>query len=97
MLQDATALVCSTGNAEHAHAARYTHAGAPLTRSATWCFNPQFRVTVRKPCEVVVCLGQQDPRVEAGRHTRKGARRRSVALMVRPCALGHMQMTASQP
>jgi hypothetical protein len=33
--------------------------------SSTWCCNPQFRLTVRKACEIVVSLGQQDPRVEA--------------------------------
>lgn len=31
--------------------------------SPTWCCNPQFRVTVRKPAELLLCLSQRDPQV----------------------------------
>ena len=37
---------------------------AIMSPSSTWCCNPQFRITVRKAGEVVICLGQVDPRVE---------------------------------
>mmetsp|Transcript_4340 Transcript_4340/g.11784 ORF Transcript_4340/g.11784 Transcript_4340/m.11784 type:complete len:896 (-) Transcript_4340:395-3082(-) len=56
--------------------------GAEPLRSPTWCFNPQFRITVRKTCEVVVCLGLQDPRMEARRHVSKAARKRTAGMMV---------------
>ncbi|KAF5833132.1 hypothetical protein DUNSADRAFT_10650 [Dunaliella salina] len=56
--------------------------GAEPLRSPTWCFNPQFRITVRKACEVVVCLGLQDPRVEARKHVSKAARKRTAGMMV---------------
>ena len=51
--------------------------------SSTWCCNPQFRLTVRSACEVVVALGQQDPRVEHRAHVRKADRRRRIGMMVR--------------
>lgn len=57
-------------------------AGMSHQVSSTWCCNPQFRLSVRKACEVVVSLGQQDPRVEARGHVRKAARRRSIGMMV---------------
>lgn len=53
-----------------------------MGQSSTWCCNPQFRITVRKACEVLVCLGQQDPRVEYRRHVRKQMRRKSIGLQV---------------
>ena len=56
-----------------------------LGMSSTWCCNPQFRVTtVRKACDVVVCLSQQDPTVLHRTHVRKALRRRTVGLQVRP-------------
>ena len=52
--------------------------------SSTWCCNPQFRVTtVRKACDVVVCLSQQDPTVLHRTHVRKALRRRTIGLQVR--------------
>ena len=57
--------------------------GAKPLRSPTWCFNPQFRITVRKASEVVVCLGLQDPRVEGARHLTKAQRKRTAGMMVR--------------
>ncbi len=51
--------------------------------SSTWCCNPQFRISVRKPCEVLVCLGQQDPRIENRRHVCKKMRKRSIGMQVK--------------
>lgn len=53
-----------------------------LSPSSTWCCNPQFRITVRKAGEVVICLGQVDPRVENKRHVRKQLRRRSIGMQI---------------
>ncbi|GLI63404.1 hypothetical protein VaNZ11_006368 [Volvox africanus] len=50
--------------------------------SSTWCCNPQFRMTVRKACEVVVCLGQQDPTVSYRSHVPKRHRKRAIGLQV---------------
>lgn len=35
----------------------------PSMISSTWCCNPQFRLTVRKAAEVMVCVAQRDPQV----------------------------------
>lgn len=32
--------------------------------SPTWCCNPQFRITVRNPAELLLCLSQRDPQVK---------------------------------
>ncbi|KAG2495537.1 hypothetical protein HYH03_006480 [Edaphochlamys debaryana] len=50
--------------------------------SSTWCCNPQFRLTVKRAAEVVVCLGQQDPTVGARVHIPKRHRKRSIGLQV---------------
>lgn len=41
-----------------------------------------FSFSWLQACEVVVALGQQDPRVEARTHVRKAARRRSIGVVV---------------
>ncbi|KAJ9524597.1 hypothetical protein QJQ45_024188 [Haematococcus lacustris] len=61
---------------------RVTANGAEPYPSSTWCCNPQFRLTVRKAGEVVLCLGQQDPRIEARGHVKKRARRRRFGLQL---------------
>uniref|UniRef100_A0A7R9V2F7 Calpain catalytic domain-containing protein n=1 Tax=Chlamydomonas euryale TaxID=1486919 RepID=A0A7R9V2F7_9CHLO len=50
--------------------------------SSSWCCNPQFRVTVRKRCQLRVALGQQDPRLDARRHVRKASRQRAAGMQV---------------
>lgn len=50
--------------------------------SSTWCCNPQFRMTVKKAAEVVVCLGQQDPTVAHRCHVPKRHRKRAIGLQV---------------
>ncbi|GAX81250.1 hypothetical protein CEUSTIGMA_g8682.t1 [Chlamydomonas eustigma] len=50
--------------------------------SSTWCCNPQFRITVRKSCDIIICLGQQDPRVVNRRHVKKLMRKQSIGLQV---------------
>lgn len=57
--------------------------GEPIISiSSTFCCNPQFRITVRKAGEMIISLGQVDPRVENRRHIRKELRRRTIGLMV---------------
>jgi hypothetical protein len=51
--------------------------------SSTWCCNPQFQLVVKKACDVVVALGQLDPRIEARGHVRKSSRKRSISAVVR--------------
>jgi len=55
---------------------------AMMSMSSTWCCNPQFRITVRKTCDIFVCLGQQDPLVANRRHVRKALRRRTIGMQV---------------
>ncbi|KXZ50588.1 hypothetical protein GPECTOR_16g763 [Gonium pectorale] len=50
--------------------------------SSTWCCNPQFRLTVRKAAEVVVCLGQQDPTVAARAHVPKRLRKKAIGMQI---------------
>lgn len=57
--------------------------GEPIiSPSSTWCCNPQFRITVRRPGEMIVSLGQVDPRVENRRHVKEEMRRKSIGFMV---------------
>ena len=42
--------------------------------------------------QVVVCLGQQDSRVEGGRHLTKAQRKRTTAMMVCVCMSGRVGM-----
>ncbi|KAG2449615.1 hypothetical protein HYH02_005148 [Chlamydomonas schloesseri] len=58
-----------------------TGSGAALV-SSTWCCNPQFRMTVKKAAEVVVCLGQQDPTVAHRCHVPKRHRKRAIGLQI---------------
>jgi hypothetical protein len=50
--------------------------------SSTWCCNPQFRLTVQKPTEVVLSVGQADPRVVHRGHVRKALRKSAIGLTV---------------
>jgi hypothetical protein len=54
----------------------------PALPSSSWCCNPQFQMTVKRGGEVVVALGQQDPRLEAGGHVRKQDRKRRIGFVV---------------
>eukprot|EP00873_Tetraselmis_striata_P036137 jgi/Tetstr1/456401/TSEL_043135.t1 len=42
--------------------------------SPTWCCNPQFRVTVRKPAELLLCLSQRDPQITYGGYVQEDHR-----------------------
>lgn len=48
--------------------------------SSTWCCNPQFRLSVRKAAEVVVCVAQQDPRVANRGHVPKRLRKTAIGM-----------------
>lgn len=50
--------------------------------SSTWCCNPQFRLSVRKAAEVVVCVAQQDPRVAHRGHVPKRLRKKSIGMQI---------------
>ncbi|GFR44609.1 hypothetical protein Agub_g5892, partial [Astrephomene gubernaculifera] len=56
--------------------------GGGGSMSSTWCCNPQFRLTVRKGCEVLVCLAQQDPTVAARAHVAKRLRKKAVGMQI---------------
>jgi len=70
--------------------------GEPLLgTSSTWCCNPQFRITVQKATDVLVCLGQQDPRVANKRHVGKRMRRKKIGMQVRGKRLGRARWTCA--
>ena len=71
----------------------FSHSGGePIVGlSSTWCCNPQFRITVRKAADVVVCLGQRDPRVANKKHVRKQQRRNSIGMQVCHVCAFHSQ------
>jgi hypothetical protein len=77
-------------------AARASDSGAGGSSSATggvsstWCCNPQFRLTVKRAGEVLVCLGQQDPTVAHGAHVARRHRKRSIGLEVRGAVWGRV-------
>ncbi|EFJ41862.1 hypothetical protein VOLCADRAFT_98154 [Volvox carteri f. nagariensis] len=72
----------SAGSSISGAGERPNAASAAAAVSSTWCCNPQFRLTVRKTCEVVVCLGQQDPTVSYRSHVPKRHRKRAIGLQV---------------
>ncbi|CAD7698193.1 unnamed protein product, partial [Ostreobium quekettii] len=62
-------------------------------QSSTWCCNPQFRITARKACEVLLCLQQKDPQICNGGHVPKGDRDLSygmTVIRVRPDEIGRI-------
>lgn len=62
-----------------------TAGGSPVVRgrtSGTWCNNPQYRMTVNKPCEMVISLMQRDARSAFGQRLPKAERHLLMGLVV---------------
>lgn len=68
-------------------------AGGPLRHegraNATWCCNPQFVLTSRKPGELLLSMSQQDPMVANGGHVPKRERSLRVGFQVVEVPAGH--------